>query len=318
MKYDPTDRNVKYEKECKVKGIEPKEFLDLNYFCDVWDVFVHDRTKHCGDCNRWCELFDHHWIWLNNWVGAKNYREFILLIVSLFLQTLIQIIVTFSWFLAAIIKPDLVEEGLERVYSEKVNHILIAILAIFFLILNFWVIIFTSSLLLLHIKLYTIDFTAYEYLLYQRDRKERLKELKSGTITQQEFDEEDKLAFADIRKIKRSKIIHEVKRKTRKSVGFGTTKEREIDPKDLKSTSLYYWISAKLCTAWTHKVERSRREESIIREQQLRSKITGILKFWIIIKHRFLKSENIISNRKYWKIYRVHRSKADSNWTKLR
>lgn len=144
--------------------------------------------------------------------------------------------------------------------------------------------IFTSSILLLHIKLYKIDFTAYEYLLYQRDRKERFKDLKSGVISQKEFDEENKQAFADIQKIKRSKIIHEVKRRNKAKDGAINSPEKQKDKiqKDFQNSALYYCISSKLCTACTHRVERSRREESIIRESQLKSKSLNICRFDII------------------------------------
>ena len=283
-KLDPTDRNVKYEKEWKRNGVEPKEFLDLNFFCDVCDVFVHDRTKHWGDWNRWWELFDHHWVWLNNWVGAKNYREFIFLIVFLFLQTLMQMLFsTFSW-IGAILSPSKMAIGFIEIYDSSINNILVVWVASAFIILNFWVMIFTSSILLLHIKLYKIDFTAYEYLLYQRDRKERFKDLKSGVISQKEFDEENKQAFADIQKIKRSKIIHEVKRRNKAKDGVINSQEKQKDKiqKDFQNSALYYCISSKLWTAWTHRVERSRREESIIRESQLKSKSLNICLFDII------------------------------------
>jgi hypothetical protein len=49
---DPTDRNVIYERECRREGKEAVENDELEYFCDVCEAYVHDRTKHCGDCNR--------------------------------------------------------------------------------------------------------------------------------------------------------------------------------------------------------------------------------------------------------------------------
>lgn len=43
---DPTDRNVVYERQCRKEGIEAEENEELEYFCDVCEAFVHDRTKH--------------------------------------------------------------------------------------------------------------------------------------------------------------------------------------------------------------------------------------------------------------------------------
>ena len=60
----------------------------LEYRCFVCDGYVTDRAKHCGECNRCVETFDHHCRWLNNCVGAKNYCYFFSLICSVFLMSL--------------------------------------------------------------------------------------------------------------------------------------------------------------------------------------------------------------------------------------
>ncbi len=46
----------------------------LRHFCVLCNTHVMGRTKHCGTCNRCVDMFDHHCIWLNNCVGAKNYK----------------------------------------------------------------------------------------------------------------------------------------------------------------------------------------------------------------------------------------------------
>ena len=33
----------------------------------------------CRQCNRCCEGFDHHCVWLNNCIGRSNYKSFFIL-----------------------------------------------------------------------------------------------------------------------------------------------------------------------------------------------------------------------------------------------
>jgi len=84
---DPTDA-VLYEQLAKKAKSERFNPGRLEYRCFVCDGYVTDRAKHCGECNRCVETFDHHCRWLNNCVGAKNYCYFFSLICSVFLMSL--------------------------------------------------------------------------------------------------------------------------------------------------------------------------------------------------------------------------------------
>ncbi len=50
-------------------------------FCEYCCSFVLEGTKHCRRCNVCVDKFDHHCKWINNCVGAKNYKKFIWMIV---------------------------------------------------------------------------------------------------------------------------------------------------------------------------------------------------------------------------------------------
>ena len=82
---------------------------------------MHDRTKHWGDWNRWVDMFDHHCKWLNNWVGGRNYIEFLVLISILTFKTLLFMIVGIIFIIAAASSYDKFEEGFYKFVNNNMN-----------------------------------------------------------------------------------------------------------------------------------------------------------------------------------------------------
>lgn len=112
-------------------------------------------------------------------MGALNYRSFILFVLCVSVSTLIFI----GQGVAVII-----QQGLSKKAPFGVGYFEISISLICVLVcINIGVFVFCLDLIYLHTKLLFFDFTTFEYIHYKKGRKERLKKLKKGVISKEEF-----------------------------------------------------------------------------------------------------------------------------------
>lgn len=51
--------------------------------CPDCQVIRTKRSRHCAICNRCVERFDHHCPWINNCVGGRNHKWFLLYLISI-------------------------------------------------------------------------------------------------------------------------------------------------------------------------------------------------------------------------------------------
>jgi hypothetical protein len=113
--------------------------------------------------------FDHHCIWINNCIGERNYRSFMVMIVSVFVQL--------SLFLAATIVLSL-----ERRFSLYLPQMIAAwvylLVVVVLMFLDF-------NLILLHVYLNVKGMTTFQMIMAMRE-EERLAKVKADNAKREE------------------------------------------------------------------------------------------------------------------------------------
>ncbi len=72
----------------RVNKTDVSDFL----YCDICRSYVNKSSRHCRTCARCVENFDHHCMWINNCIGRKNYKLFLIMIGSTFFSMVIWVI----------------------------------------------------------------------------------------------------------------------------------------------------------------------------------------------------------------------------------
>ena len=65
-------------------------------YWSVWNVPQPSRSSHWFSCKKCVWTYDHHSIWINNWVGEQNRRSFLLALILISIQLFMGTVLTFT------------------------------------------------------------------------------------------------------------------------------------------------------------------------------------------------------------------------------
>ena len=67
---------------------KPTPIVHRMKFCETCTIFRPKDAAHCNLCGNCVQGFDHHCVWLGTCVGKRNYREFLLFVASIIIESL--------------------------------------------------------------------------------------------------------------------------------------------------------------------------------------------------------------------------------------
>ena len=161
LKGHPNDiKNTKNNTKTKSIRIHQLGYVSQYKICETCYLIRPLRSTHCNTCNNCVTRFDHHCPWIGTCVGKRNYPIFFFFLCVLNLQQLFTVVVSISHIVLKV-KSDIQDNNDGKKYPKAFGTVIMSIYIFIYVCITM---IFTTELLIFHMKLVFNNKTTKEEL----------------------------------------------------------------------------------------------------------------------------------------------------------
>ena len=154
------------------------ESTDGYPFCSDWNIKVSPDCKHWSDWNKWIKNFDHHWVWLNNCIWARNYKYFACLLIFSFLFGISYLFWSLSFIVCYHANEGFISKSSLRISYDADNSNSFWVLAYWFNWVGIWLCLLTeilvTGLIIFHLYLKWNNISTYDFIRKRRNSKNKV------------------------------------------------------------------------------------------------------------------------------------------------
>lgn len=150
--------------------------------CTHCCLYVRQQSKHCHECEKCIDVFDHHCKWLNNCIGRENYRAFATSISSVVVMTGIVLACCINLIVLYVVDSADLQKRLQRTYGSADKEVVLALLCLLVTV-NLPLFVLDLHLVLLHTFLMSQQLTTYEYINHKRSLQESAWEVQKAGVS---------------------------------------------------------------------------------------------------------------------------------------